>query len=264
MPLPPPRQSPARPAAVNRWADARCAKAFWSQSELPVFHKLVAETLDLAAPKAGEAWLDLGCGGGTLTRGLWERSAGTVARVVGLDYAAANAARYEALDRELGAGGRVRFEHGDFSGGLARFADGSFDHAVSGLAISYAEHFDETTGRWTQAAYDALLAEVYRVLKPGGRFVFSVNVPEPSWWAVGLRSLVGAVTQSRRPLKFLKNCLRMNGYGGWLKTEARAGRFHYLPASETAAKLHAAGFADVRHTLTYARQAFLFTATKAS
>ncbi len=254
---------PSPPAATNRWADARCAKAFWSQSELPVFHRLVAETLDLAAPKAGEAWLDLGCGGGTLTRGLWARSGGTVSLVVGLDTAAANAARYAVLARELGAGGRVAFEHGDFSGGLARFAAGSFDHAVSGLAISYAEHADAVTGRWTQAAYDNLLKEVHRVLRPGGRFVFSVNVPEPSWWAVGLRSLVGAVAQSRRPLKFLKNCLRMNGYGAWLKAEARAGRFHYLPAAETTAKLHAAGFTDVRHAVTYARQAFLFTATKA-
>jgi len=261
----PPSSSPpplAAPAA-NRWADARCAKAFWSQSELPVFHRLVAETLDLAAPEAGEAWLDLGCGGGTLTRGLWQRSGGTLSRVVGLDYAVANAARYEVLAAELGAGERVRFEHGDFSGGLARFAAGGFDHAVSGLSISYAEHFDAVTGRWTQAAYDNLLSEVFRVLKPGGRFVFSVNVPEPSWWSVGLRSLVGAVVQSRRPLKFLKNCLRMNGYGGWLKAEARAGRFHYLPAAETAAKLRAAGFTGVRHTVTYARQAFLFTATKA-
>ena len=262
MPLSPPLPTPAGPGAANRWADARCAKAFWSQSELPVFHRLVAETLDLAAPKAGEAWLDLGCGGGTLTRGLWERSGGAVGRVVGLDYAAANAARYETLARELSSGDRIAFEHGDFSGGLARFADASFDHAVSGLAISYAEHFDEASGRWTQEAYDALLGEVFRVLKPGGRFVFSVNVPEPSWWAVGLRSLVGAVSQSRRPLKFLKNCLRMNGYGAWLKAEARAGRFHYLPAAETATKLRAAGFVDVRHTLTYARQAFLFTATK--
>ena len=265
MSLPPPdlavRPAAATPA-VNHWADARCAKAFWSQSELPVFHKLVADTLDLAAPKAGESWLDLGCGGGTLSRGLWERTGGTVGRVVGLDYAAANADRYAVLARDLGAGDRIRFEHGDFSGGLARFPDGSFDHAVSGLSISYAEHFDEATQRWTQSAYDALLKDVHRVLKPGGRFVFSVNVPEPSWWAVGLRSLFGAVAQSRRPLKFLKNCLRMNQYGAWLKAEARTGRFHYLPAAETTAKLTAAGFTDVRHALVYARQAFLFCATK--
>ena len=272
-PLAPPSQSAARPPApsvarpagpppVNHWGDARCAKAFWSQCELPVFHRLVAATLDLAAPRPGEEWLDLGCGGGTLTRGLWGRTGGTVGRVVGLDYAAANAARYDALARELGAGGRVRFEQGDFSAGLGRFADASFDHAVSGLSVTYAEHFDDHAGRWTQAAYDALLAEVHRVLRPGGRFVFSVNVPEPSWWAVGLRSLLGGAAQSRRPLKFLKNCLRMHRYGAWLKAEARTGRFHYLPAAEVAAKLRAAGFTGVAHQLAYARQAFLFTATR--
>lgn len=257
-----PPACPAAPTAVNHWADARCAKAFWSQCELPVFHRLVSDTLDLAAPRAGEEWLDLGCGGGTLTRGLWERTGGTVGRVVGLDYAAANAGRYDALARDLGAEGRVRFEQGDFSAGLARFATASFDHAVSGLSISYAEHYDEAARRWTQAAYDALLKEVGRVLRPGGRFVFSVNVPDPSWWAVGLRSLAGGAAQSRKPLKFLKNCLRMNKYGAWLKAEARTGRFHYLPAAEVAAKLRAAGFTGVSHTLVYARQAFLFHAVR--
>ncbi len=100
------------------------------------------------------------------------------------------------------------------------------------------------------------------MLKPGGRFVFSVNVPEPSWWAVGLKSLVGGLRAAERPVKFLKNSARMMRYGAWLKAEARAGRFHYLPAAETEAKLRAAGFASVEHRLSYAGQAFVFRAVK--
>ena len=112
-----------------------------------------------------------------------------MAGVVGLDCAAANAAAYDRLRPRLVAAARPRVGFGrhDFSTGLDPLADGSFDHAVSGLPISYAESFDpnERAGGPT-AAYDRLLGEVYRVLRPGGRFVFSVNVPEPSWAGVAL------------------------------------------------------------------------------
>src|SRR5205823_3071386 len=126
----------------------------------------------------------------------------------------------------------------------------AFDHAVSGLSVSYAECYDEAAGRWTAAAYDRVLAEVRRVIRPGGRFVFSVNVPEPSWARVAWRSMPGLF--GRGPtLHFLKRAWRMLRYGRWLKREARAGRFHYLPAHEVARRLTAAGFVSVAHRLSY-------------
>ena len=258
--LPPPAATPDR---SNYWADAKCAKAFWGQQELPAFQQLVADTIQTADPRPGQHWLDLGCGGGTLTRGLWNASGGQVGSILGVDCAEANAGRYEKLRAELSPspGARVAFECHDFSAGLTPWADGSFDAAVSGLSISYAEHFDVYTGTWTQAGYDRLLGEVFRVLKPGGRFVFSVNVPEPSWWAVGGQSLSG-VLRSRRPVRLLKNALRMMRYGTWLKREARRGRFHYLPAAAVTAKLTHAGFTPVSHAVSYARQAYLFCATR--
>lgn len=253
---------PTATPADNYWSDPRCAKAFWSQCELPIFQKLVADTLDLAEPGAHQHWLDLGCGGGTLTRGIWQRTGGTIGSVTGVDTAGANAARYQAMDQELNAAGRIQFRHADFSGGLALFAEGTFDHAISGLSMSYAESFDPATGRWTRTAYDHLMAELYRVIRPGGRLVFSVNVPEPSWLTVGLKSLVGGLAGSRQRLKFLKNSARMLRYGAWLKREARVGRFHYLPAAETTSILRAAGFQHVTHRVVYAKQAFLFRAEK--
>jgi SAM-dependent methyltransferase len=132
---------------------------------------------------------------------------------------------------------------------------------VSGLSITYAESADPVSGAWTTTAYDRLLAEVRRVLRPGGRFVFSVNVPDPSWARVAWRSLPAAA-RAGRPLVYLKKSLRMLRYGRWLKREARAGRFHYLPAAEVAAKLAEAGFAQIAHRLTYCDQAFLFRAVK--
>ena len=253
----------AAAAPVNHWPDSKCAKAFWGQHDLPPYQQLLADTVDWAAPGPGERWLDLGCGGGALTRALWDRTEGQVAAVVGLDCAAANAVAYERLRETLlpPPGDRVRFGRHDFSDGLGALADGEFDHAVSGLSISYAESFDPDSGGWTTAAYDRLLGEVLRVLRPGGRFVFSVNVPDPSWAAVAWRSL-GAAGRARAPLVYLKKSWRMLRYGRWLTREARAGRFHYLPAGKVLAKLAAAGFVGGDYRLSYCDQAYIFRATK--
>jgi|SRR5579883_1311542 len=250
-------------AAVNHWPDARCAKAFWGQHDLPSYRQLLADTVAWAAPGPGERWLDLGCGGGAITRALWRQSGGTLAGVVGVDCAAANAAAYARLRADLfpPPGDRVEFVCRDFSGGLGDFPDGGFDHAVSGLSISYAEAYDPAAGRWTTAAYDRLLGEVFRVIRPGGRFVFSVNVPNPSWAAVAWASLPAALGVGR-PLRHLKRCLRMGRYGRWLKEQAAAGRFHYLPADDVARRLARAGFGGIEHRLSYARQAYVFRATK--
>jgi SAM-dependent methyltransferase len=150
----------------------------------------------------------------------------------------------------------MRFVHADFSAGLASFADGQFDGAVSGLAIQYAESWDAVRGCWTTDAYDHLLAEVCRILRPGGSFVFSVNVPEPAWLkvaVVGLHAFFGAP----RPLRFARNALRMLRYGRWLKHEARRGRFHYLPIETIVGKLGAAGFTAIEHRVSYAGQAYV-------
>ena len=249
--------------ATNFWPDTRCAKAFWAQHDLPPYRQLLADTVGWADPGPGERWLDLGCGGGAITRAIWERTGGAVGAVVGADCAAVNEDAYARLRETLTPppGDRVRFVCHDFSAGLAAFADGAFDHAVSGLSISYAESFDPVAGAWTTDAYDRVLAEVFRVLRPGGRFVFSVNVPNPSWGRVARFSL-GTAIRTGRPIRHLKRSWRMLWYGLWLKREARAGRFHYLPADAVTDKLARSGFSQVAHRLSYCDQAFIFRAVK--
>jgi SAM-dependent methyltransferase len=256
-------RSPA--ASVNYWPESACARAFWSQHLLPPYRQLLEDTAAWLEPKPGERWLDLGCGSGQLARVLWQRSGGALAEVVGLDCAAVNAAAFAKLRAQLQPPPPPEvfsFLAGDFSHGLTAWPTGRFHGIVSGLAIQYAESYSEREQRWTSAAYDHVLAEAHRLLAPGGRFVFSVNVPEPSWGRVMLPSLLEAF-RHRNPLRYLLKAYRIRRYGGWLKREARQGRFHYLPAATIDAKLCAAGFVGVEHRLSFADQAYLFRAWKA-
>jgi SAM-dependent methyltransferase len=253
----------AKPQTINFWSSPKCAKAFWAQQELPPYQNLLKDTLDWASPQAGDRWLDLGCGGGSISRGIWERTNGTVAAIVGLDCAAANESAYEKLRENLHphVSDLIQFVHHDFSTGLEVLTEGAFDHCVSGLSISYAESYDVIAGKWTTDAYNRLLAEVFRVLRPGGRFVFSVNVPSPSWSKVAWKSWP-ALRRAEHPLRSLKRSWRMLRYGRWLKHQARAGRFHYLPAEDVSRKLTAVGFVEISHRLSYCDQAFIFRAIK--
>jgi len=249
---------------VNYWPDSKCARAFWGQQDVPPYKRLLAHTSAWLEPKEGERWLDLGCGSGQLTQAIWTRSRGAVSEVIGLDCAAVNETAFrrlrEGLDPRPGEG-QIRFVCADFSSGLAGWEAGRFDGVVSGLAIQYAESFSEERSCWTTEAYEHLLAEIHRVLRPGGTFVFSVNVPEPSWGKVALRSLRG-VFSVPRPARYLQRSLRMMRYGSWLKREARTGRFHFLPDRVVVQKLSRVGFVDVEHRTSYAGQAYLFRCRK--
>jgi SAM-dependent methyltransferase len=244
---------------VNYWFEPRCARAFWSQHELPPYQELLAATSAWLDPAPGERWLDLGCGSGQLTRALWEKSDGRLHEIVAVDGASVHAEAYARLRASIQprpAPEHIRFTLADFAAGFPAWRDGSFDGVVCGLALQYAASYDAATGRWTQAGYDRVLSEVSRLLRPGGRFIFSVNVPAPAWGRVARQSLAGALHQPR-PLRYLKKCWRMWSYGRWLTQQSRLGRFHYLPLRTIEAKLSGAGLAGLDYQLSYAGQAYL-------
>ena len=111
--------------------------------------------LELAAPAAGEAVLDVGCGTGTL-------ALDAVARVPSAEISGIDAspemierARHKAAKK----GSRVEFQVAAIES--LPFADATFDLVTSSLMLHHLSSDLKRLG----------LAEVRRVLKPGGRFV---------------------------------------------------------------------------------------------
>lgn len=133
-----PGASASPTAGAQSWDPERYARTarFVSDLGMPV--------VELLAPKPGERILDLGCGDGTLTQKLVERSA----QVIGVDASPDQvaAARRLGLDARAGDATRLDFE-------------AAFD-AV----------FTNATLHWIKDA-DSVIRGVFRALRPGGRFV---------------------------------------------------------------------------------------------
>jgi SAM-dependent methyltransferase len=108
-------------------------------------HELAGGVLEWLAPQPGEHILDLGCGDGQLT----QRVAASGASVVGVD----NSPTMVAAARARG----IIADEG--SAESLPYASASFDAVFSNAAL-----------HWVRDQ-DAMIAEVHRVLKPGGRFV---------------------------------------------------------------------------------------------
>ena len=104
----------------------------------------------------GLAILDLGCGFGYFGQYAAEQGA---AEVVGLDLSE----KMLAMARQNCAGLPVRFERADLE--TADFGEARYDLVFSSLAVHYIADFDDFAAR------------VRRALKPGGRFVFSMEHP---------------------------------------------------------------------------------------
>ncbi|MCK9868075.1 methyltransferase domain-containing protein [Nocardiopsis dassonvillei] len=111
--------------------------------------------LALAGDVTGRRILDAGCGAGPLSAALRDRGAD----VTGID---ASAGMLALARRRLGDDADLRVA--DLSDPLP-FDDGAFDDVVASLVLHYLEDWGPT------------LAEIRRVLRPGGRLIASVQHP---------------------------------------------------------------------------------------
>lgn len=133
------------------------AEAYSADNEVNLLngHYERPEMLRLAGDVAGRRILDAGCGSGPLSEALRDRGA----ILTGFDL---SAAMVELARARLGEEEDLIVH--DLADPLP-YADAAFDDVVASLVLHYVED-------WT-----APLAELHRVLKPGGRLILSTHHP---------------------------------------------------------------------------------------
>jgi ubiquinone/menaquinone biosynthesis C-methylase UbiE len=156
--MPPVTGSSAEPAGQAVATDYDSfAEAYSAENEVSLLNAYYERPaiLALAGDVAGRRILDAGCGSGPLSAALRDRGA----VVTGFDK---SAGMLELARRRLGADADLRVAD---LGRPLPFPDGAFDLVVASLVLHYLED-------WT-----APLAELRRVLRPGGRLIASVDHP---------------------------------------------------------------------------------------
>jgi len=146
---------PADPTRVNDYDSIAEGYAAENETSLMNAYYERPAMLELAGDVAGRRILDAGCGSGPLFAEL--RARGAV--VTGVD---ASAGMLEPARRRLGADADLRVV--DLADPLP-FPDGAFDDVIASLVLHYLEDWAPT------------LAELRRVLTPGGRLIASVEHP---------------------------------------------------------------------------------------
>jgi ubiquinone/menaquinone biosynthesis C-methylase UbiE len=146
---------PASQAAANDYDSF--AEVYSAENEVNLHNAYYERPamLALAGDVAGRRILDAGCGSGPLSAALRDRGA----IMTGFD---SSAGMLELARRRLGGDADLRVA--DLASPLP-YPDGAFDDVVASLVLHYLED-------WT-----APLAEIRRVLRPGGRLIASVNHP---------------------------------------------------------------------------------------
>lgn len=248
----------------NLWKNDLVAIAYSYQQNAQPYLELLRTTEQFINVKPGQLWLDLGCGSGRLMESIWKTSSGQVRQIIGLDISfrslliAKRALKKTCADLHRA---KIEFIQADLSRNIGGIRPESIDGVTAGLSLPYAEHWDAAKNKWDKAGLASVFREIHSVLRSGGSFVFSSNVPQPNFGIIALKSWRQILLTWKAPL-FIGVSLIMLFQSRWLQRSAAVGRFHYLPAEEIIHYLESTGFNSVTYQLTYAGQAWVFFSVK--
>lgn len=227
-------------------------KSFWNDYSKyysmlglsPVFQCFVSDTINRACVTQDQHVLDIGCGPGYFILPVIKRG-GSVTAVDYSEEMLAKAKRTLSTTASAQPNSKVKFVSDDAFLYLQKVSSASFDTVIASLFLSYSQE------------YEALLSQIFRVLKPGGRFVMSNPVPAPRFTKVFWKS--GWST-----LFHLFTAIKLLVYSNKIKCFEKKGIFHFFDYSETQNLLLRTGFKaeSLDITLSFAETVFLSSAIK--
>jgi ubiquinone/menaquinone biosynthesis C-methylase UbiE len=158
------------------------AKIYINLEKASPYSNLSKTIEELIKPKKGDICLDVGCGPAKMSQIIWKKSKGRVKKIIGTDIVLKPAK--ETLKR-INHSMPLELIYGNI-GQKFPFPDNHFNLIVANLIIPYVIDFKGKRGK---EALQAVLEEVYRILKPGGHMVWSTPKKDVHFQWVFLASI---------------------------------------------------------------------------
>lgn len=197
--------------------------------------------------------LDVGCGTGNLTYRIFDLK--QVKSITGIDY---SKIALDIAQRKNGNKSNIIFRFCNLNNGLP-FANDNFDLVVMNNVL-YTINIDKR---------EHVLKEIYRVIKPGGKFILSsinVNFRPLSIYISHIKKSikkVGLIKTLIQVLLFIKPTVLIFYYNYLIKKEEKNGGYSFMKKGEQRDLLRKVGFSEVSDDKSvYSNNAYLNIALK--
>ena len=217
------------------------------------YQELLRDIGGMIKPKKGEQWLDVGCGPGTVMQVIIKRSNGILAKLVGIDFDETMLTHaHEKMHKEQS----VELLRVDLSE-RTPFPNETFDGIVANLVLTYVRRFE---GREGEEALQGVLSEMYRILKTGGRFVWTTPVPNVNFWKEFWESRNDILRKDQIENLFYGPAIMR--YALEIAHKGKRGDYSFFEAEKHVEILKKTGFQSVAAQTSFAKQALILSCRK--
>jgi len=208
-------------------------------------------------PKENEKWLDVGCGPLRVSELIWKKSDGKVGSIEAIDIILKPAQDKLTKLTKQGIYLPIRARYASITDSLP-YPDNYFDGIGANLVLPYVVDFVGQKGR---DAFEGVLREMFRVLKPGGHMVWTTPVHGVKFFLVFVASLPDMlniyeyiahkdITRIQQGTRILKHALAIQNKG-------KSGIYTFLQKNELQALLRKIGFTAFAWERTFAQQTWV-------
>jgi SAM-dependent methyltransferase len=221
-------------------------------------YRNLAETIkEFLEPKKGDIWLDAGCGPLRISELIYDKSEGRIKKIEAIDIVLQPARDKLAKLTELKIFPPINLKYASLTDPLP-YVDNFFDGIGANLILSYIIDFQGKTGK---KAFEGVLKEIFRVLKPGGQLIWSTPKHRVNFVWVFIVSIPDMlniyeyivnkdVTRISQGISILKHALEIQKKG-------KEGVYTFLPRDELEEILYQVGFVSPVWKETFAKQVWV-------
>lgn len=229
------------------------AEIYYHLEDTKPYYDLARSIKELVGPRDKDIWLDVGCGPAKMSKMIWEKSKGKVKKIIGIDIVLEPAR--ETLSK-LSKNVPFELRYANLAMRLP-FPDNFFNGIVANLCLSYVIDFEGEKG---EKAFESVLREIYRILKPGGHLVWSTpkhNVHFQWNFVHSIPDMLNIKKQITHGIIGLSVGMKILKHALEIQKKGKKGIYTFLPKNELENLLFQIGFVSPVWKKTFTRQVWV-------